>query len=167
MKTKIGTTLGLALLLAVMCGNLSAQSTSTTGTTSPTAATSQSVINTMVTNPNVLVITGKIYDATTQKPIDNAKINFDKAGVQLMHASIDEQGNYTVALNKDQMGDAVKVLFKVSGYKRYMLKNLDKNANYVDVDVYLEPVNSDDSESGHVTYVMDDSPFNPLVIKMQ
>lgn len=159
-------TLGLGFLLALVCGNLSAQNTPTTGETSLTAGP-QAVANHVVTNPNVLVVTGKIMDAQTMKPIQNAKINFEKFGEELLQASIDDKGNYALALNKTELGEPVRVIFKIPGYKKYVVKSLDKTTNYVDVDVYLQPMESEEKSNGNVTYKMDDNPFNPLVIKMQ
>ncbi len=166
MNTKFFFSLGLGFLLAVVCGNLPAQNTSTTGNSSLTTDP-QSVANNVVTNPNVLVITGKIIDAQTKKPIANAKINFDKFGLELLQASIDDKGNYALALNKEELGEPIRIIFKVPGYKKYTVKSVDKNTNYVDVDVYLQPFESDIKSEGNVTYKMDDDPFNPLVIKMQ
>ena len=77
MKTKTILTLSVGFLLALVCGNLSAQNTSTAGKTNLTAGP-QAVTNHAVTNPDVLVVTGKIIDAVTKLPISNAKINFDK-----------------------------------------------------------------------------------------
>lgn len=166
MKPKTTFILGLGLILAFACGNLSAQTTPA-GTQKSLTAGPQSVVNNVVTNPNVLVVTGKIMDAQTRKPISNAKINFDKFGEELLQASIDDKGNYALALNKKELGEPVRVIFRVAGYKRFVVKNLDKSATYVDVDVYLQPIESEEKSNGTVTYKMDDNPFNPLVIKMQ
>ncbi|MCW5907955.1 MAG: hypothetical protein KIS94_08865 [Chitinophagales bacterium] len=166
MKAKTILTLSLGLILAFVCGNLGAQ-TAPAGTETSLTAGPQSVANNVVTNPNVLVVTGKIIDAQTRKPIPNAKINFDKFGEELLQASIDDKGNYALALNKKELGEPIRVIFRVAGYKRFVVKSLDKSASYVDVDVYLQPMESEEKSNGKVTYKMDDNPFNPLVIKMQ
>ncbi|MFN8287256.1 MAG: hypothetical protein U0V74_10905 [Chitinophagales bacterium] len=166
MKLKLTLTMGLGFLFALVCGNLSAQSTQKTGDNQLTAGP-QAVTNSAVTNPNVLVVTGKIYDASTGKPITNAKINFDKFGEELLKASIDDKGNYALALNKAELGEPVRVIFKIAGYKRYVVKSVEKNANFVDVDVYLQPEGSEEKSSATVKYQMNDDPFNPLVIQMQ
>jgi len=166
MKTKMTLTLGLGFLLALVCGNLSAQNTPTTGNSSPTTSP-QVVANSVVTNPNILIVTGRIVDAQTGKPIENAKINFDKFGDEMVQASIDEKGNYALALNKLELGEPIHVIFKINGYKRYTVKNIDKTKTYVDIDVYLQPMDSEEKSNGNITYKMDDSPFNPLVIQMQ
>ena len=127
----------------------------------------QAVTNTAVTNPDVLVLTGKIVDATTQKPVTNAKINFDKFGDEVLQASIDDKGNYALALNKKEMGEPVRVIFKVNGYKKYVVKNLDKDATYVDADIFLQPMETEAKSDAKITYKMDDNPFNPLVIRLQ
>ncbi len=143
MKTNVILSLGVGFLLAVVCGNLSAQNTQTTGKTSLTAGP-QAVTNHVVTNPDVLVVTGKILDASTKQPIQNAKINFDKFGDELLQASIDAKGNYAIALNK-----------------------VDKSVNYLDADIYLQPTKADEKSEGQVKYIMNEDPFNTMVIKMQ
>lgn len=166
MKTKNTLTLSVGFLLALVCGNLSAQNTSTAGKTNLTANT-QAVINNAVTNPDVLVITGKITDAVTKQPVGKAKINFDKFGDELLQASIDEKGNYALALNKNELGEPIRLIFKVAGYKRYVIKNIDKAQTYIDADIFLEPVEGNGKSNANVKYTMSDDPFNTMVIKMQ
>lgn len=166
MKSNTLITLSFGFLFALVCGNVSAQSTKKAGD-SQLIAGPQAVTNTAVTNPDVLVVTGKILDATTKKPVANAKINFDKFGDEVLQASIDDKGNYALALNKKEMGMPVRVIFKVNGYKRYVVKSLDKNATYVDADIFLQPMESEEKSNANITYKMDDNPFNPLVIRMQ
>jgi hypothetical protein len=166
MKTKTILTLSVGFLLSLVCGNLSAQNTLTAGKTNLTAGT-QAVTNHAITNPDVLVITGKIIDAVTRKPIDNAKINFDKFGDELLQASIDEKGNYALALNKKELGEPIRMIFKIAGYKRYVIKSIDKSQTYVDADIYLQPMESDEKSDATVKYIMSDDPFNTMVIKMQ
>lgn len=165
MTTKTMLTLGLGFLLALSCGNLSAQTTSTGS--SSTATPAQAVVNSAVTNPDIMVVTGRIVDASTGKPIANAKMNFDKFGKEVLNAQIDEKGNYALALNKKEMSLPIHVVFKVAGYKRYVAKKIDKASTYVDIDVYMQPLESEEKSEAEVTYQMNDSPFNPLVIKMQ
>jgi len=166
MKTKTILTLSVGFLLAIVCGNLSAQNTSTAGKTNLTAGP-QAVTNHAVTNPDVLVVTGKIIDAVTKQPVGNAKINFDKFGEELLQASIDDKGNYALALNKKELGEPIRIVFKVSGYKRYAIKNIDKSQTYLDADIFLQPMDSDEKSDAHVKYIMSDDPFNTMVIKMQ
>lgn len=125
MKTKTILTLSVGFLLSLVCGNLSAQNTLTAGNTNLTAGP-QAVTNHAITNPDVLVITGKIVDAVTKLPVANAKINFDKFGDELLQASIDDKGNYALALNKKELGEPIRVIFKIAGYKRYVIKSFDK-----------------------------------------
>lgn len=166
MKTKTILTLSVGFLLSLVCGNLSAQNTLTTGKTNLTAGP-QAVTNHAITNPDVLVITGRIIDAVTKKPISNAKINFDKFGEELLQASIDDKGNYALALNKKELGEPIRVIFKIAGYKRYAIKNFDKTQTYVDADIFLQPIDSDEKSSADVKYIMNDDPFGSMVIKMQ
>jgi hypothetical protein len=166
MTTKTIFALSMGFLLAFVCGNLSAQNTSTAGKTNLTAGP-QAVTNHAITNPDVLVVTGKIIDAVTQKPVSNAKINFDKFGEELLQASIDDKGNYALALNKKELGEPIRVIFKISGYKRYVIKSIDKAQTYVDADIFLQPMESDEKSNANVKYIMNDDPFNTMVIKMQ
>lgn len=166
MKTKTILALSAGFLLAFVCGNLSAQNTSTAGKTNLTAGP-QAVTNHAITHPDVLVVTGKIIDAVTQKPISNAKINFDKFGEELIQASIDDKGNYALALNKKELGEPIRVIFKIAGYKRYVIKSVDKNQTYVDADIFLQPMDSDEKSNASIKYLMNDDPFNTMVIKMQ
>lgn len=166
MKTNSALTLTLSFLLAFMCGNLSAQCTSVAAKNN-LLAHPQQVTNYAVTNPDVLVITGKILDAVTRKPIVNAKINFDKFGDELLQASIDEKGNYALAMNKKELGEPIRIIFKINGYKRYIIKNIDKIQTYMDADVFLQPVDSEEKSTATVKYTMSDDPFNVMVIKMQ
>ncbi|HLP21431.1 MAG TPA: hypothetical protein VK174_14060 [Chitinophagales bacterium] len=166
MKTKTILTLSLGFLLAFVCGNLSAQNTSTTGKTSLTAGP-QAVTNHAITNPDVLVVTGKILDAVTKLPITNAKINFDKFGDELLQASIDDKGNYAIALNKKELGEPIRLMFKIAGYKRFTIKNVDKAQTYVDADIFLQPMDSEEKSAANIKYTLSDDPFNTMVIKMQ
>lgn len=167
MKTKTILMLGLGLVFTLMCGNVSAQCSKTTAETDLSAGP-QAVTNNAIANPDVLVITGKIIDAESKKPVPHAKINFDKFGEELLQASIDDKGNYALALNKKELGEPVRVIFKVAGYKRYVIKNVNKKATYVDADIFLQPLESEDKSNGTVKYVMrDNDPFNTMVIKMQ
>lgn len=166
MKTNTILTSTLALLLAVVCGNLSAQGTKTAGKPS-LSDHPQQVTNCAVTNPDVLVITGKILDAVTLKPVTNAKINFDKFGEEMLQASIDEKGNYALAMNKKELGEPVRIIFKINGYKRYIIKSVDKTQTYMDADIFLQPMESEEKSTANVKYTLSDDPFNVMVIKMQ
>ena len=166
MKTKTSFILSMGFLLALVCGKLSAQSTEKTGETK-TVNSTQAVINSAVTNANVLVMTGRIVDAQTKLPITNAKINFDKFGDELLQASIDEKGNYALALNKDELGEPIRIIFRIKGYKKYTIKAFDKKMTYVDADIMLEPMDSEEKSNAQVKYTMNSDPFNPLVIKLE
>jgi hypothetical protein len=166
MKTQTVLTLSVGFLLALVCGNLSAQNTLTAGKTDLTAGP-QAVTNHAITNPDVLVVTGKIMDAVTKQPISNAKINFDKFGEELLQASIDDKGNYALALNKKELGEPIRIVFKIAGYKRYAIKNIDKLQTYLDADIFLQPMESDEKSNANVKYIMNEDPFNTMVIKMQ
>ena len=165
MKTKIDALLGICLIGIVICGNLSAQDVQKDDAS--LSAGPQAVTNHAVTNPDVLVVTGKIIDAVTKLPIANAKINFDKFGEELLQASIDNKGNYALAMSKKELGEPVRVIFKVAGYKRYVIKKINKSSSYVDADIYLQPLDSNEKSAAQVKYIMNDDPFNTMVIKMQ
>ena len=166
MKTNVVLKLSFGFILVALFGNLFSQNTQTTHETNLTAGP-QSVINHVVTNTDILVISGKIVDAITKQPIANAKINFEKFGEELLQASIDDKGNYALALNKKELGEPIRVIFKVAGYKKYVIKNIDKAATYLDADIFLQPVESDEKSNANVKYIMNDDPFNKMVIQMQ
>ena len=166
MKTKINFILGITVLLALVCGNLSAQTTPAAGENNLTTA-SATVNNSASNNQDVLVLTGRILDAESKQPIKNAKINFDKFGEELMHASIDDNGNYSIVLNKKELGEPIRVIFKIAGYKRFVVKSVSKSVNNVTADLFLEPEEGQAKSNAKIKYVMDDSPFNTMVIKMQ
>ena len=48
-----------------------------------------------------------------------------------------------------------------------MVKNIDKNATYLDADIFLQPMESDEKSNASIKYIMNDDPFNTMVIKMQ
>lgn len=166
MKIKFFFFVSAVTLSAFVCGNLSAQST-TSCYKSAIPSTTQAVVNTAIANQDILVISGKIMDAVAKQPIANAKINFDKFGEELLQASIDEKGNYALALNKKELGEPIRVIFKIQGYKRYVIKNIDKAQTYLDADIYLQPAESDEKSIADIKYIMSDDPFNTMVIKMQ
>jgi len=161
MKTKNYLILGVGFLLALVCGNLSAQNTQTTGeNNSITASTS------LAANQDVLVMTGRIIDAESKEPIKNAKINFDKFGEELLHASIDDNGNYSIVLNKKELGEPIRVIFKIAGYKRFVVKSVKKSVTHLTADLFLEPEETATKSNASIRFT-DDSPFNTTVIKMQ
>jgi hypothetical protein len=84
-----------------------------------------------------------------------------------MHASIDDDGNYSIVLNKKELGEPIRVIFKIAGYKKFVVKSVSKSVSHVTADLFLESEESASKSNGNVKYVMDDSPFNTMVIKMQ
>lgn len=116
---------------------------------------------------NVLIVSGKILNAATLQPIGKTKINLDKFGDELMQASIDKNGNYALALKKDELGEPVRITFKIPGYKKFIAKNIDKSQSFVDINILLEPETSTVKSSGEVVYKMSTDPFNPLVFRFE
>lgn len=165
MKTTITLSLAFGLLLGLACGNLSAQKVQPTvinqvNSVEPTNEDASA-------NQDILVISGKILDAKTKAPVKYAKINFNSFGEEVLQASLDDKGNYLLTLNKKALGSPVRVVFKIDGYKRYVVKSLDKKAKQMTADIFLEPTSSDEKSNAKIKYVMNDSPFNTMVIKMQ
>ena len=153
----------LLLTMSLAAGQLLAQAETPKNT--KLLSTTQAVMNSMVKNPNLMIITGKIVDAETRLPITDAKINFDKFGDELVNAAIDKEGNYALALNKAEIGDPVRIIFKIEGYQRYIAKAVRKTKPVVDLDLYLSPDHCSQTSSARVTYSLSDDPFNTLVIK--
>jgi hypothetical protein len=166
MKTLIALSFAFSLMLFLSFNNLTAQNAQTT-VQNPTANSSAPACKGASKNPDILIVTGKILDAETKEPIKNAKINFDKFGEELLQATLDEKGNYALALNKREIGSPVRIVFKINGYKRYIIKSVDKTKTNLDADIYLEPMDSDAKSNAKIKYVMSDDPYNTMVIKMQ
>lgn len=150
--------------LTIASSQISAQTVSTTKTVKLLSST-QAVMNSVVNNPDMMVITGRIVDAETQLPITNAKINFDKFGDELVNAAIDKQGYYALAINKKEVGEQIRVIFKIEGYQRYIAKSIKCDKSYVDLDLNLWPDDSKQVSTANIKYTLSDDPFNTLVIK--
>ena len=138
---------------------------STTGKTTKLLPTTQAVMNSVVNNADLMVITGKIVDADSHQPITDAKINLNKFGDELVNAAIDKDGNYALAINKKEIGDQVMITFKIDGYQKYTARCVKKDKPVVDLDLFLSPDDSRASSSAKVSYTLSDDPFNTLVIK--
>ncbi len=158
MKTLRTALLSFCLLGGLFGQNLMAQSQSDITNLLPST---QAVMNAVVSNPNLVIVTGRIVDALTNLPITDAKINFSKFGTELVNAAIDKNGNYALALDKTKLGDQIKLLFNVEGYDNFVAKALSKVAPIVDVDLRLTP----SSNNTTYKYTLSDDPFNKLVIK--
>ena len=50
---------------------------------------------------------------------------------------------------------------------KFVVKSVSKSVSHVTADLFLESEESASKSNGNVKYVMDDSPFNTMVIKMQ
>lgn len=155
-----------AAFAALVCGKTFSQ-TGEKVVKNSTLESPQAVSNHAITNPDILVISGKILDATNLKPIKNARINSDKFGDEMVQASVDEKGNYALALNKKELGEPIRVIFKIDGYKKYVIKTIDKTASFVDANIFLQPLESDEKSNATVKYILNEDPFNPLVIQLQ
>ena len=148
----VGLTLGL--------GQLSAQTAQT-----KLLPNTQAVMNSVINHPDLMVITGRITDAETKLPITDAKINFDKFGDELVNAAIDKDGNYALAINKKEVGDQIRVIFKIEGYQRYTAKSIRCDKPFVDLDLNLWPDDSKEASTASIKYIFKDDPFNTLVVK--
>lgn len=123
----------------------------------------QAVLTALITNPNVIVISGKLIDASNSKPITNAKINFDKVGSGVVNAAVDKDGNYALAINKDLIKNHATLSFKIDGYNDLKINRVNVKRELQQMDVRLLPIES--HESPNVKYVLSDDPYNTLVIK--
>ena len=128
-------------------------------------SSTQAVISSVVNHPDLMVITGRITDAETKLPITDAKINFDKFGDELIHAAIDKDGNYALAISKTEVGDQVRIIFKIEGYKSYTAKSVKCDKTYVDLDLNLWPDASRQASNASTKYTLNDDPFGTLVVK--
>jgi hypothetical protein len=150
--------------LGLMAGQVSGQSEVGNGKAKLLPST-QAVLNSAVNHPELMVITGRIVDAETFQAINDAKINFDKFGDELVNAAIDKDGNYALAISKKEVGDQVRIIFKIEGYQKYIAKSVRTNASVVDLDLYLRADESKQVSTANVKYALGDDPFNTLVIK--
>jgi hypothetical protein len=121
-------------------------------------------MNTVICNPNLVVITGRVIDASTKEPITDAKINFDKFGEELVSAAIDHEGNYALALDKREIGSTIRIIFKIEGYQRYVAKAMKINKPIQDLDLLLRP-DSYAAITATTQYSLSSDAFNTLVIK--
>lgn len=149
--------------LGLMAGQVSAQSCAVGK--SKLLPSTQAVINSAANHPDMMVISGRIVDAETYQAITDAKINFDRFGDELVNAAIDKDGNYALALNKKEMGEQIRVIFKIDGYQKFIAKSIRTSSPMVGLDLYLKADESKESSTATVKYVLNDDPFNTLVIK--
>ena len=131
------------------------------------SSSAQEVAAKASSDANVLIVSGKILNANTMQPIGKAKINLDKFGYELMQASIDRNGNYALALKKSELGEPIRITFKIPGYKKFVAKNIDKNQSFVDINILLEPETSTIKSTGNVVYKLSSDPFNPMVFRFE
>jgi len=159
--------ISMALILNLLTAGVFGQCTATSGAKSAKQLSSiQAVKNGLVNHPDLMVITGRIIDAETKQPITDARINFDKFGDELVSAAIDKEGNYALALNKKEIGEQVRIIFKVDGYQRYIAKSVRSDKPLVSLDLRLRP---DGSKQGNnmadMKYSLSDDMSNTMVVK--
>ena len=123
----------------------------------------QAVLNTVVTNPNVIIITGKLLNAATSNPITDANVKLSNVSKGLLNAAVDKNGNYALALDKELITASTGLTFKIEGYEDFSVKKIKRNQAYVDMDIRLLPDES--KQPTVVKYVFNDDPDNTLVIK--
>lgn len=123
----------------------------------------QAVLNSIVSYPDVIIVTGRLVDMASSAPIANAKLNIAKLGEGIINAAVDEKGNYALAIDKNKIDAKSKLVFMVNGYESSTPKRIRKDVAFVDMDVRLTPDESNQPMLGR--YVMNDEPFSPLVIK--
>lgn len=167
MKNLSARVMALILTMSAFLGQVSAQATDNISYQDKKFSSSQMVAAKASTDENLLIISGKILDATTMQPVGRAKINMDKFGDELVQASIDNDGRYAIALRKDELGEPMRITFKIPGYKRFIVKNIDKRQSFADVNVLLEPDENKQKSTGNVVYKMSSDPFNPLVLRFE
>lgn len=151
------------LCLSLIAANLSAQVTA--HAQAKLLPSTQAVINMLVSQPDLMVVTGRLTDADTKQPITDAKINFDKFGDELVNAAIDKDGNYALALNRKEIGEQVRIIFKIEGYQRYVARCVKSNNAVVDLDLNLWPDDGRPFNLANAKYSLSDDPYNTLVIK--
>lgn len=140
------------MILAVALGNftLNAQSTAM-----------QAILKNTANRTDVVIVSGKITDISTQKPIANAKLNLsENSGV--IDAVVDENGYYALALNKKAITEKdTRIEFNINGYEA-ALKKVRKNADFINMDIRMLPDESQQPVTGKYSAKAD--PFNSLVM---
>lgn len=129
------------------------------------ASQEQTAASKNMADDNVLIISGKILNANTQQAIGKTRINLDKFGDELLQASVDMDGNYAIALKKNELGEPIRITFKVPGYKKFVVKNISKNQSFVDVNILLEPETLTNKSTNEVQFQNNNDPFNPMVLR--
>ena len=105
------------------------------------APATQAVLTALITNPNGVVISGKLIDASNSKPITNAKINFGKMGSGVVNAAVDKDGNYALAINKNVIKNHTTLSFKIDGYNDLEIKRVNTKRELQQMDVRLSLIN--------------------------
>lgn len=123
----------------------------------------QAVLNTVVTNPNVIIITGKLVNASTSSPITDAIVKLANVSKGLLNAAVDKNGNFALALDKDAITPSTGLTFKIEGFEDYTVKKIKRNQAFVEMDIRLLP--DETKQPTVVKYVLTDDPYNTLVIK--
>jgi hypothetical protein len=155
--------LTIFLALGIISGSVFSQAPA--AQTSKLLSSTQAVLNSVINNPDMIVITGKMVDADTHEPITDAKINFNRFGDELVNAALDKDGNYALALNKKEIGEQVRITFKIEGYQKYVAKCVKKDKAVVDLDLFLNPDYTNNPTSANMKYTLNNDAFNTLVIK--
>ena len=139
-----------ALMIALAGFSVNAQNTAT-----------EVVLKSVANRTDIVLVSGKLIDIATMKPIADAKLNLAKTN-GIISAVVDENGNYALALAKSAVNKNARIEFNVKGYE-VALKKVAKSAESVGMDIRLLPDESQQPVIGKYSAVSAD-PFNALVM---
>lgn len=98
----------------------------------------------LLNTQDVLIIKGKIVDASNNLALGTSTINFDKFGDELLLADLDEQGNYLLVFDKNELGFPMRMNFQIEGYEKFTAKKINLKEDFVKLDIALIPENTPD-----------------------
>lgn len=128
--------------------------------------TPQEVANLLTTNPNAIILTGKVIDIVNHHAITNGEISLSGAGKELIDATVDHNGIYAIALDKSELRFPIHVKIRIEGYKKFIIKDLMPTSDVIYSDILLTPeqdVYYHDEPSKKI--LMTDDPFTKLIIQ--
>lgn len=103
---------------------------------SNTNAQSKNLLNTQ----DVLILKGKLVEAETLKSIQQSIVNLDLKESGMLLFDMDENGNYLMVFNKEQLSFPFKMSFNFEGHENFEAKKITAKDDFVKMDIELEPI---------------------------
>lgn len=99
-------------------------------------AQSKNLLNTQ----DVLILKGKLIDAESLNPIQQSVINLDVEKSGMLLFDMDENGNYLMVFNKENLSFPFKLSFDFEGYENFEAKKITYKEDFVKMDIELTPM---------------------------